>query len=71
LVWVYYTYAAVVLASSEEEEEKARITLFEDGSGEIVNGTKDVGFVYNITSGGPLVFENDKILFQNGTILLS
>jgi hypothetical protein len=66
LLYIYWKYAPIVLA-----QEEARITLFEGGSGEIVNGTKDVGFTYNVISEGPLVFEGGKILFENGTVLLS
>jgi hypothetical protein len=55
------------------QEKKAGITLFEDYSGEIVNGSKHVGFTYNLTEPGvdKLLFEGGKILFSNGTILLS
>jgi hypothetical protein len=55
------------------EDNGARIILFEDNSGEIVNGSKHVGFNYNITEAGvdKLLFEGGKILFNNGTVLLS
>ena len=66
LLYIYWKYAPIVLA-----QEEARITLFEGGLDEIVNGTKDVGFTYNVISEGPLVFEGGKILFENGTVLLS
>jgi hypothetical protein len=66
LLYIYWKYAPIVLA-----QEEARITLFEGGWGEIVNGTKDVDFTYNVINEGPLVFEGGKILFENGTVLLS
>jgi hypothetical protein len=64
------------LAYAEESEEEAtatRITLVEDMSDEIINGSKHVGFTYNLTEPGvdKLLFEVSKILFENGTILLS
>jgi hypothetical protein len=42
-------------------------------SGEIVNESKHVGFSWNLTEPGveELIFEDDKILFSNGTVLLS
>jgi hypothetical protein len=59
------------IASAQEQE--ARITLFEDMSGEIVNGSKHVGFLWNLSEPGveELLFEDGKILFSNGTVLLS
>jgi hypothetical protein len=54
------------------EEEEARITLFEDFSGEIVNDTKHFGFQWIPSEGNEtLIFEGGKILFSNGTVLLS
>jgi hypothetical protein len=68
LVWVYWTYAPIVLAS----EEGTGITLFEDFSGEIVNGTKHFGFQWSPSEGNEtLLFDEGKILFSNGTVLLS
>ena len=72
LVWVYWTYLPVVLAQ-EEEPADVQITFFEDFSGEIINGTKHFGFQWSPSEEGneTLVFENGKILFSNGTVLLS
>jgi hypothetical protein len=69
LVYLYWTYAPIVLAQQEEE---TKITLFEDYSGEIVNGSKHVGFVFNLTEPGinELLWEDNKILFPNGTTLI-
>jgi hypothetical protein len=55
----------------EEEDDDEGITLFEGFTGTIVNGSKRVTFNWTQTSGEPIVFESDKILFSNGTILLS
>jgi hypothetical protein len=47
------------------------MAVSEDGSGEIINGTKDVGFQWRVDDNQTLVFEEGKILFSNGTVLLS
>lgn len=56
-----------------QEEQQTEIRLFEDYSGEIVNGSKHVGFTYNLTEPGvdQLLWEDGKILFSNKTVLLS
>jgi hypothetical protein len=66
LLYIYWKYAPIVLA-----QEEARITLFEDYSGEIVNASKHVGFIWNLSEPGvdELIFE-DGIRFPNGTLLL-
>ena len=57
----------------DKKEEEAKITPFEDFSSEIINGTKYFGFQWSPSEEGneTLVFENGKILFSNGTVLLS
>ncbi len=51
------------------QEQEATIGLFEDYSGEIVNGCKDVGFTWNLTESrvANLIFQNGSIYFKNGT----
>ncbi len=54
------------------QEQEATIRLFEDYSGEIVNGSKHVSFIWNLTESRvtDLIFQNGSIYFENGTILL-
>jgi hypothetical protein len=47
------------------QEQEATIRLFEDYSGEIVNRSKHVGFIWNLTE--PRVTD---LIFQNGSIYL-
>jgi hypothetical protein len=54
------------------QEQEATIRLFEDYSGEIVNRSKHVGFIWNLTElrVTDLIFQNGSIYLENGTILL-
>ncbi|HYZ60631.1 MAG TPA: hypothetical protein VE544_13315 [Nitrososphaeraceae archaeon] len=48
------------------QEQEATIRLFEDYSGEIVNGTKHFGFTWSPSEANEtLIFEGGKILFGN------
>jgi hypothetical protein len=52
--------------------QEVEFRLFEDFSGEIVNGSKHFGFTWAPSEGNEtLVFDQGKILFSNGTVLLS
>ena len=57
--------AKVVTLRAQEQE--ATIRLFEDYSGEIVNGSKHVGFTWNLTEPRvtDLIFQNGSIYFEN------
>ncbi len=59
---------ARIMRSKKEEEE---ITLFEGNTGFVSNSSKRITFNWTQTFGEPIVFELDKILFSNGTVLLS
>jgi hypothetical protein len=49
------------------QEQEATIGLFEDYSGEIVNGSKHVGFTWNLTEPRvtDLIFQNGSMYFEN------
>jgi hypothetical protein len=49
------------------QEQEAAIRLFDDYSGEIVNGSKHVGFTWNLTEPRvtDLIFQNGSICFEN------
>jgi hypothetical protein len=51
------------------QEQEATVGLFEDYSGEIVNGSKHVGFTRNLTEPrvADLIFQNGSMYFENGT----
>lgn len=67
LLYIYWKYAPIVLA-----QEEARITLFEGGLDEIVNGTKHFGFTWSPSEGNEtLIFDEGKIMFSNRTVILS
>ncbi len=59
------------IAASAEDHHETGIVLYEDNTGSITNSSKRITFNWTQTSGDPIVFESDKILFSNGTILLS
>jgi hypothetical protein len=65
-------WSAMGCLYGEEGGEEDHIRLFEDFSGKIVNGSKHFGFTWTPSEGNneTLVFENGKILFSNGTVLL-
>lgn len=66
-IWGY----ASAQSPSDDEGTSAKIKLFEDFSGEIVNGTKHFSFKWSPSGNEALIFENGKIYFSNMTLLLS
>jgi hypothetical protein len=43
--------------------------IFRGRNREIINSAKRITFNWSQTSGDPIVFENDSIMFPNGTVL--
>ena len=55
LVWVYWSYAPVVLAT---QEQQANVIFYEDNMGEITNSSKRITFNWSQTSGDPIIFDH-------------
>jgi hypothetical protein len=71
LIWIYWTYAPVVLA---QEEEEPKVTFFEDNTGTITNGTIWIKFNYTFTEPDPAEIEytTEGLKFKNnGTVILN
>ena len=72
LVWIYWTYAFVVFAANNNNNA-AKVTIFEDGTGVIVNGTSlriQFDYIFTVGSEEGLNYAQYVISFINGTRLM-
>jgi hypothetical protein len=72
IVYLYWTYAPVVLAQ-EQQQKEAKVTFFEDFTGRIENGTMVLHFNHSWTHAqkNDIDYISEGLKFKNnGTVIL-